>query len=126
MAESVKVLPDNIQNIIEVQEWDMRTREGVERFRNLKAKSLPSVALDGELVYESIIPMQEELIAEIEKRYKEKNQDDCTFVAPILHDNCNQPATILGPWQDNCTIMAQTCQKMYHTQQAGLSRIVAQ
>ncbi len=73
MAESVKVLPDNIQEIIEVQEWDMRTREGVERFRELQAKSLPSVALDGELVYESIIPMQEELIAEIEKRYKEKN-----------------------------------------------------
>ena len=74
MAESVKVLPDNIQKIIEVQEWDMRTREGVQRFRELQAKSLPSVALDGELVYESIIPMQEELIAEIEKRYKEKNQ----------------------------------------------------
>jgi hypothetical protein len=74
MAESVKVLPDNIQQIIEVQEWDMRTREGVQRFRELNAKSLPSVALDGELVYESIIPMQEELIAEIEKRYKENNQ----------------------------------------------------
>jgi hypothetical protein len=76
MAESVKVLPDDIQEIIEVQEWDMRTREGVERFRELKAKSLPSVALDGELIYESIIPMQEELIAEIERRYKKKNQDD--------------------------------------------------
>ena len=75
MAESVKVLPDNIQKIIEVQEWDMRTREGVQRFRELKAKSLPSVALDGELVYESIIPMQEELIAEIETRYKGKNQN---------------------------------------------------
>ncbi len=75
MAESVKVLPDNIQAIIEVREWDMRTLEGVTRFRELKAKSLPSVALDGELVYESIIPMQEELIAEIEKRYKGKNQD---------------------------------------------------
>ena len=74
MAESVKVLPDNIQKIIDVHEWDMRTREGVERFRELKAKSLPTVALDGELVYESIIPMQEELIAEIEKRHKEKNQ----------------------------------------------------
>ena len=74
MAESVKVLPENIQQIIEVQEWDMRTREGVERLRELKAKSLPSIALDGELVYESIIPMQEELGTEIEKRYKEKNQ----------------------------------------------------
>jgi hypothetical protein len=76
MAESVKVLPDNIQEIIEVQEWDMRTREGITRFKALKAKSLPSVALDGELVYESIIPMQEELIDEINKRYQEKNQFD--------------------------------------------------
>ncbi len=76
MAESVKVLPDNIQEIIKVQEWDMRTREGVERFRELKAKSLPSVALDGDLVYESLIPMQEELIDEILRRYKEKNQNE--------------------------------------------------
>jgi hypothetical protein len=76
MAESVKVLPDNIQNMIEVQEWDMRTLEGVARFKDLKAKSLPSIALDGDLVYESIIPMQEELIAEVEKRYKKKNQHD--------------------------------------------------
>ena len=42
----------------------------------LKAKSLPSVALDGDLVYESLIPMQEELIDEIRRRYKEKNQDE--------------------------------------------------
>ena len=76
MAESVKVLPENIQEIIDVREWDMRTRDGVQRFRELKAKSLPSVALDGELVYESLIPMQEDLIAEIQRRYKEKNQDE--------------------------------------------------
>jgi len=72
MAESVKVLPEEIQQLIEVHEWDMRTREGVERFRELKAKSLPSVALDGDLVYESIIPGQEELIEEIKRRYSEK------------------------------------------------------
>jgi len=73
MAESVKVLPDKIQNMVKVQEWDMRTLEGVARFKDLKATSLPSIALDGDLVYESIIPMQEELITEIEKRYKNKN-----------------------------------------------------
>ena len=72
MAESVKVLPEEIQNIIEVHEWDMRTLEGVDRFRELKAKSLPSVALDGDLVYEAIIPGQEELIQEIKRRYSEK------------------------------------------------------
>ncbi len=74
MAESVKVLPEEIQKLIEVNEWDMRTREGVGRFRELKARSLPSVALDSELVYESLIPMQEELIAEIKRRYSGKNQ----------------------------------------------------
>ncbi len=77
MAESVKVLPEEIQKIIEVHEWDMRTREGVQRFRELKAKSLPSVALDGELVYESLIPMQEELIADIQRRYGNKNKGSC-------------------------------------------------
>jgi len=76
MAESVKVLPQDIQEIIDVHEWDMRTREGVQRFQELKAKSLPSVALDGDLVYESLIPMQQELIDEILRRYKEKNQNE--------------------------------------------------
>ena len=76
MAESVKVLPQDIQDIIDVHEWDMRTRQGVQRFRELKAKSLPSVALDGDLVYESLIPMQQELIDEILRRYKEKNQNE--------------------------------------------------
>ena len=74
MAESVKVLPEDIRAIIDVHEWDMRTREGVQRFKELKAKSLPSVALDGELVWESIIPMQEELIAKIQNLYQLKNQ----------------------------------------------------
>ena len=72
MAESVRVLPEEIQGIIEVQEWDMRTREGIKRFKELKAKSLPSVALDGELVYEAIIPMQEELCEEIRRRHQRK------------------------------------------------------
>ena len=68
MAEAVKVLPPDIQEMIEVHEWDMRTREGVNRFRELRARSLPSVALDGDLVYESLIPPQEEMIAEIKRR----------------------------------------------------------
>jgi hypothetical protein len=69
MAQSVQALPEEIQAIIEVQEWDLRTREGVQRFKELKAKSLPSVALNGELVYEAIIPPQEELIQAIRQRY---------------------------------------------------------
>ena len=74
MAKAVKDLPEDIQKIVGVYEWDMRTREGIQRFRELKAKSLPSIALDGDLVYESLIPMQEELCDEINRRYQEKNR----------------------------------------------------
>ena len=75
MAESVRVLPQDIQSMMDVKEWDMRTLEGIQRFRDLRAKSLPSVALDGELVYEAIIPGQEVLSAEIRRRYEEKNRE---------------------------------------------------
>jgi len=75
MAESVKVLPEDIQKIIEVREWDMRTRQGVGRFMELKARSLPSVALNNQLVYEAVIPMQEELIAAIRERYGHPEDD---------------------------------------------------
>jgi len=73
MAEAVKVLPQEIQELMEVREWDMRTREGVNRFRELKAKSLPSIALDEQLVYESLIPGQEELAQEVRRRWRVKN-----------------------------------------------------
>ncbi len=73
MAEAVKVLPQEIQDLMKVREWDMRTREGVNRFRELKAKSLPSIALDEQLVYESLIPGQEELAEEIRRRWGLKN-----------------------------------------------------
>jgi hypothetical protein len=51
----------------------MRTREGIGRFKQLKARSLPSIALDGELIYEALIPMQEELCEEIRRRHQLKN-----------------------------------------------------
>ncbi len=70
MAKSVKDLPDETKELIDIREWDMRTLEGNQRFLELKAKSLPSIALDGELVYESLIPGQEELIDEIQRRWQ--------------------------------------------------------
>jgi hypothetical protein len=73
MAESVRVLPKDIQDLVDVREWDMRTREGIGRFKQLKARSLPSIALDGELIYEALIPMQEELCEEIRRRHQLKN-----------------------------------------------------
>ena len=56
--------------MIEVHEWDLRTRAGVQRFKELRAKSLPSIAMNGELVFEALIPPQEELIQTIEHLYR--------------------------------------------------------
>ncbi len=70
MAKSVKDLPEETKELIEIREWDMRTLEGNKRFLELKAKSLPSIALDGELVYESLIPGQEELTDQILRRWR--------------------------------------------------------
>jgi len=75
MAETVKVLPQEISDIIEVYEWDMRTGEGIDRFREIKAKSLPSIAIDDQLVFESIIPTQNELIAAIMERRPSRRED---------------------------------------------------
>jgi len=72
MAKSVKDLPEETKEMIDIKEWDMRTLEGNKRFLELKGKSLPSIALDGELVYEALIPGQEELIAEITRRWQLK------------------------------------------------------
>ena len=69
MAKSVKDLPEETKKMIEIREWDMRTVEGNRRFIELKAKSLPTIALDGELMYESLIPGQEELTGEIRRRW---------------------------------------------------------
>ncbi len=70
MAQSVQELPTEIQSIMEVREWDLRTREGVTRFKELRAKSLPTIAINGELIFEAIIPPQEELIQAIQQRYE--------------------------------------------------------
>ncbi len=72
MAKSVKDLPEEIKKMIEIREWDMRTLEGNRRFMELKAKSLPAIALDGELLFESLIPGQEELTDEIRRRWQLK------------------------------------------------------
>jgi len=73
MAKSVQELPLEIQECTEIHEWDMRTLEGNSRFSALKGKCLPSIALDEQLVYESFIPSQEELISEITRLWQQKN-----------------------------------------------------
>ncbi|MGO8878392.1 MAG: hypothetical protein ACLPVO_13995 [Desulfomonilaceae bacterium] len=72
MIAAVTGLPQEILNQIEYREWSLRTLEGVSRFKELKVKSLPALAINGKLIYECLIPPTEDLIAVIENSMLER------------------------------------------------------
>jgi hypothetical protein len=53
---------------IDYHEWSLRNREGIEMFKRFHARSLPSIAINEELRFESLIPTQEELIEAITQK----------------------------------------------------------
>ncbi|MFZ5650460.1 MAG: hypothetical protein ACOY4I_06365 [Bacillota bacterium] len=68
MVEAVKVLPLEIQESIKVQIWNIKELAGIEKKAQLRARCVPSLAIDGEVVFESTIPTQDDLIAAVRKR----------------------------------------------------------
>jgi hypothetical protein len=68
MMESIAALPHDVQQMIEYQEWSIKTKEGINKFVQLKAKVLPTICIESVLVFESRIPQYEELIEEMAKR----------------------------------------------------------
>jgi hypothetical protein len=68
MMESIAALPEDIQDMISYSEWSIKNKEGIGNFMELKGKVLPSICIQGDLVFESIIPQYEELIDEMAKR----------------------------------------------------------
>ncbi|MGA3118795.1 MAG: hypothetical protein ABSF90_30785 [Syntrophobacteraceae bacterium] len=68
MVESVKVLPKEIQDVIEVNIWNVKQLEGIKKKKELRAKAVPSIAVDGRVVFQSGIPEHDELIAAIRER----------------------------------------------------------
>lgn len=68
MMESIAALPDEVQAMINYREWSIKTKEGIGKFTELKGKVLPTICIEGDLVFESLIPQYEELIDEMTKR----------------------------------------------------------
>jgi hypothetical protein len=68
MVQAVKVLPQEIQEVIEVRLWDVKTLEGIQRKKALGAKAVPSIAINEEVIFQSGIPQHEELISAIRER----------------------------------------------------------
>lgn len=70
MVAAVADLPKEIKDKIDYHEWSLRNREGIDMFNRFHARALPSIAINGELRFESLIPTSEELIQAITQKLK--------------------------------------------------------
>ncbi len=68
MMESIAALPDDVQVLIEYQEWSIKNKESLKKFMELKGKVLPTICIENDRVFESIIPQYEELIDALAER----------------------------------------------------------
>lgn len=68
MMESIAALPKEIQDAIEYKEWSIKNKEGIGKFIEMQGKVLPTIAIQGDLLFESIIPQYEELIDAMAER----------------------------------------------------------
>jgi len=68
MMESIAALPSDVQDMIIYKEWSIKNKDGIGKFLELKGKVLPTICIERDLVFESIIPQYEELIDEMAKR----------------------------------------------------------
>jgi hypothetical protein len=62
MMESIAALPSDVQKMIVYKEWSIKNKDGIGKFLELKVKVLPTICIERDLVFESIIPQYEELI----------------------------------------------------------------
>mgnify|MGYP001767758099 CR=1 FL=1 len=71
MMESIAAMPQEVQDLIEYKEWSIKTREGIAQFQKLKGRVLPTICIENDLVFPSIIPQYEELIDAMAKRARD-------------------------------------------------------
>ena len=68
MMESIAALPGDVQDMIEYTEWSIKNKDGIGKFLELEGRVLPTICIERDLVFESIIPQYEELIDEMAAR----------------------------------------------------------
>ncbi len=68
MMESIAALPGDVQDMIEYTEWSIKNKDGIGKFLELQGRVLPTICIERDLVFESIIPQYEELIDEMAAR----------------------------------------------------------
>ncbi|OQY46305.1 MAG: hypothetical protein B6240_07410 [Desulfobacteraceae bacterium 4572_87] len=68
MMESIAALPNDVQEMIQYKEWSIKNKDGIGKFMELGVKVLPTICIERDIVFPSIIPQYEELIDEMAKR----------------------------------------------------------
>ena len=68
MMESIAALPSDVQEMIVYKEWSIKNKDGIGKFIERQGKVLPTICIEKDLVFESIIPQYEELIDAMAQR----------------------------------------------------------
>ena len=53
---------------MEIKQWDLRTPEGISRNNELGITTFPTIAVEGEVLFEGIIPSEDEWLDAIKAR----------------------------------------------------------
>jgi len=109
MVDAVKRVAPEFEGIVEWREHKIKYRESLIFMTSLMVRNVPTICIDGEIVFVSRIPPRDELIAAIQKRINEKFRlriqqkkarlyvlgQDCDKTRQ-LKDNLRQAVTELG------------------------------
>lgn len=72
MVEAVKAVAPRFGDLVIWREHKIKQRESVEFMMGLMVRNVPTICIDGQIKFVSIIPSQEELIRAIQERINEK------------------------------------------------------
>ena len=72
MVKSVEDAYDDLKDYADYVVYRYNIKEDIARTAKMGLKNLPTMCIDGEPVYISIIPDHDELVAEVKKRYDAK------------------------------------------------------
>jgi MtaA/CmuA family methyltransferase len=72
MVEAVRKITPEFEGIVEWREHKIKYRESLVFMTSLMVRNVPTICIDGQIVFVSRIPARDELIAAIQKRINEK------------------------------------------------------
>jgi hypothetical protein len=76
MIQTLDLLSPEVLEVIERREWTLRTREGLRALNAFKAKTVPTMCVDGHACFENRIPTTDELYLAIATAARTDEQKD--------------------------------------------------